>query len=135
MPHGTRIDDDTRELIVSSLTAGQSSTAVARDFMLPYNSVQRIKEAVLAKEPPVGTLTNLSNFTNLPVEGEPQNDAVIRFISTSLAALTQQAIVASGPAYLRAYSPQQLAHLYGVMAEKVARILEAPTDFESTEGA
>lgn len=52
-------------------------------------------------------------------------DALHLYLFAALDALTAQARVAGEPAYLRRYSPSQIATLHGVMADRTARMIEA----------
>ncbi len=50
--------------------------------------------------------------------------AALDSVSRSLSALTAQCRVLGDPAYLRRFSPSQLATVYGLLADKVIRLIE-----------
>lgn len=53
------------------------------------------------------------------------DDRLTQYISTTLGSLIKQSELAGDPAYLKRFPPSQIAALHGVMADKVARLVEA----------
>ncbi|MDR3707488.1 MAG: hypothetical protein P4L33_04250 [Capsulimonadaceae bacterium] len=140
MARGKRIDDDLRLIVANALMAGQGITEVAGAYNLPKATVSRIRNEFVAKGQPaidvqkLEQVVKLEQVGTLPTDSDATPDELIsEFVSTALAALIEMSKVATDPAYLRRYPPQQIALLYGVMADKVARIIEATSGGEVSE--
>jgi len=106
--------DETRAAAMAALLAGQSVSAVAREYKISRQSVQRWRDK--------------AGIDRTPVEQEKAaflGDQVVDYVSELLTTLQVQAVAFRDIAWLKAQSADQAAVLHGVLADKAVRILEA----------
>lgn len=115
MARGVPHTDETRTEVMAALLTGQGVSEVAARYKLPKATVSRIKNELLPEQlEQVGT-----------ERGERIEEMLFDYLAANLSALKAQANVAADEKYLKAFPPQQLAVLHGVMADKAVRLIEA----------
>ena len=115
MARGVPHSDETNAAVEAALLTGQGVTEVARSYNLPKSTVSRIKNELLPEQlAQVGT-----------ERGKRIESLLFAFLESGLTALAAQGRVAADEKWIKQFPPQQLAVLYGVMADKMVRIIEA----------
>lgn len=103
--------------VIASLLAGATVMEIARELKIPHRSVSNYK-----KEIPDTELAELGRK-----KGERLDDLVYQCLITNLETLHKQAVVVREKEYILKQPADQLATLYGVMADKTIRLLAATT--------
>jgi len=114
---GRKHPDDLKAKVIALLLAGATVMEVARDLKIPHRSVSNYK-----KEIPENQLAELSRK-----KGERLDDLVYQCLITNLGTLNIQAETVREREYILKQPADQLATLYGVMADKTLRLLAATT--------
>lgn len=112
--------DETKAAVMAALLAGQSVSSVARDYKIPKGTVSAWKARHSA-----GVADNATQKKDVR---ERIGELVLDHLEESLKALKVMAATAANPEWLKGQSASELAVLYGVVADKTHRILEALSD-------
>lgn len=109
-----RHSDETKAQALAALRCGTVFSDVARRFSIPK-----------------ATLSGWAKTAGIDIEQlrtekkQALADLIAEYMTTGFKALIAQNIAASDPDYIKRYSPESLAILHGVMADKQLRVLEA----------
>ena len=121
---GERLGEELRAQVVAALLAGQGVTQIANAYSIPKQTVSRIK---------------LSLGDSL---GQIETEKVDRFgdlvagcLESALSAMQAIANTVSESEYVRKQPASEVAVLYGVIADKSIRILEAAENAARSEEA
>ena len=101
---------------MAALLAGQSVSAVAREYKLPKGTVSGWKRK--ATQEVAGVASDATQKAEV-------GDLLLEYLRASMEALTAQARLFGDPAWLRTQDASQLAVLHGVQTDKAIRLLEA----------
>ena len=114
-PAKVKYSDETKAAALAALLAGQSVSAVAREYKLPKGTV--------------------SNWKNHPSQDGVRPDRtqkreaigalLLEYLHTNLETLKQQSVFFRDTAWLAKQSAADAAVLHGVMTDKSIRLLEA----------
>ena len=118
----TTYNDDTKAAVMAALLAGQSITAVAKEYKVPSGTVSRwradaseiIKEERAKKSTPIDVL-------------------LYEYLQANLAVLKKQTDVFSDEEWLKKQDASSVAVLHGVLADKAIRLLEAAHAADESE--
>jgi transposase-like protein len=112
----SKYSDDKKAEVMAALMAGQSVSAIARDYDIPKGTVSGWKKKV---EP----------FYDIPEQNATQKgeigDLILNYLRANLKALEQQVELFSEKDWLREQSASEAAVLHGVLTDKAIRLLEA----------
>lgn len=108
---------EVRAAVTAALLAGQGVSELARQYKLDHSVISKWK-ASLSPE----TITEIHRK-----KGERIDNLVFECLCTTLEALRAIAANAAKDSYIQKQPANELAVLYGVMADKTVRILEAHT--------
>ncbi len=108
---------EVKAAVIAALLTGQGVSEVAREYKLDHSIVSKWKSKLSAQ-----TITEIH-----AKKGEHLDNLVYGCLCKALNALDAMAETASKNEYLEKQPANELAVLYGVMADKVVRILEAHT--------
>jgi transposase-like protein len=114
---GKAYPDETKAKIIAALLAGATVSEISQDFDIPQQSISNYKKTI-----PPDALSELGRK-----RGERLDDLVYQVLIRNLRTLNKQAEIASEADYIRKQPADQLATLYGVMADKTIRLLAATT--------
>lgn len=115
MARGKAHSDQTRAEVISALLAGLGVTEVAQKYNLPKQTVSRIKNEIVPSElGQVGT-----------EKRERIDELLLDGISSNLKALKAMTDMLSEKEYLRKQPASSIAEVYGTLADRAIRILEA----------
>lgn len=103
--------------VIALLLAGATVMEISRELDIPHRSVSNYK-----KEIPENQLAELSRK-----KGARLDDLVYQCLITNLETLNEQAEIVREKEYILKQPADQLATLYGVMADKTLRLLAATT--------
>lgn len=114
--------------VIALLLAGATVMEVAAELSLSHQTISNYK-----REIPDNQLSELGRK-----KGERLDDLVYQCLITNLETLHEQAVTVREKEYILKQPADQLATLYGVMADKTIRLLAATTgsaSFRQLEGA
>ena len=112
---GVLYSPETKAAVMAALLAGQSVSAVAREFKIPKGTVsswkdrhgsQAVAEVATQKKAEIG-------------------DLLVGYLRANLESLQAQAKAFGDLTWLKGQPASELAVLHGVMADKLSRLLEA----------
>lgn len=110
----TTYNDDTKAAVMAALLAGQSITAVAKEYKVPKGTVGRWRaDAAEIIE------------TERTQKSTPIDVLLYEYLQANLAALKKQTDVFSDEEWLKKQDASSVAVLHGVLADKAIRLLEA----------
>ena len=108
---------EVKAAVIAALLAGQGVNEIAREYKLDHSVISHWK-ASLSPE----TRTEINQK-----KGEHLDNLVYDCLTKTLATLSAIAVNAAKDSYIEKQPANELAVLYGVMADKTVRILEAHT--------
>jgi transposase-like protein len=111
--------DEIKAQVMAALLAGQSVSAVAREYSLPKGTVSSWRKAAL-RELDGGAVENESTQ-----KGSELGDLVLAYLRENLITLRAQAVHFRDPKWLSRQDASELAVLHGVVTDKAIRLLEA----------
>jgi len=114
-------DDATKVAVMAALLTGQSAAAVAREYKLPPSTVRNWKQDA-AK---TGALPDSPERTN---QRERIGELIIDNLEAALETTKVMLNAFANKDWLAKQEASQLAVLYGVISDKVFRVLEALPD-------
>lgn len=107
--------DEVRAQVMAALLAGQGVMEVAARYRLPKATVSRIKNSLTAEQlEQIGT-EKKDRIGNLLLGAVAANVEALRSIAETV----------SEPPYIRGQSAESVGMLYGILADKAVRFLEA----------
>ena len=109
--------DDTKAAVMAALLAGQSITAVAKEYHIHKGTVHAWKNRL-----PAG---------DLPDQKREIGDLLIEYLRTNLTTLRVQAETFADKTWLKKQGASELGVLHGILADKTVRLLEAMSRSES----
>ena len=112
----TSYSDETKAAVMAALLAGQSVSAVARQYSLPKGTVSSWRQQAQKKVQVASDTTQKS--TSL-------DDLLLAYVQENLTTLREQAKFFRDSNWLRRQSASEAAVLHGVIADKTVRLLEA----------
>jgi transposase-like protein len=115
---GKKHPDEVRAKAIALLLVGCTVMEVANELQLSHQTISNYK-----REIPEDKLGELGRK-----KGERLDDLVYQCLITNLETLNQQAVIVREPEYILKQPADQLATLYGVMADKTLRLLGAATN-------
>ena len=115
MAYHEPISDARRAAVMAALLTGQSVTQVAEEYKLSKASVSRIKSSI---DPKIVEQAETEKRKDL-------NELLLELVTTNIETLTAQSLIVRDSGYIKAQSADNLAVLYGVIADKTVRILAA----------
>lgn len=115
---GKAYPQEVKAKVIALLLAGATVMEIARELKIPHRSISNYK-----KEIPENQLAELSRK-----KGERLDDLVYQCLVTNLQTLNEQAVIVREKEYVLKQPADQLATLYGVMADKTLRLLGATTN-------
>lgn len=115
MARGKAHSDEVRAQVIAALLAGQGVGDIAAEYNLPQQTVSTIKATLTPEQ-----------FGELRCKkGEILEELIFKFLTTIFGTLQKQAEVVADADYIKKQPASELATLFGVMADKGVRILEA----------
>lgn len=109
--------DETKAAVMAALLAGQSISAVAREYGLPKGTVGGWKQQALREAQPTAS--------QAAAKRERIGGLIVDYLEQALETLRAQARTFADESWLRKQDASELAVLHGVLADKTIRILEA----------
>jgi len=115
MARGEKHDDATRAAVIGALILGQNVTEIAAEYKLPESTIHNWKRTL-----------DPNKLAEVKVkQGEVLDDLIYQSLTAGLLAMSKIAHAVSDPEYIRKNRADSIAVLYGVMADKQIRLLEA----------
>jgi transposase-like protein len=111
--------DEIKAQVMAALLAGQSVSAVAREYSLPKGTVSSWRKAAVEKSL-AGRVENSATQ-----KGQEIGDLVLGYLRENLITLKAQAVHFRDPKWLSRQDASELAVLHGVVTDKAIRLLEA----------
>lgn len=112
--------EEVKAAAMAALLAGQSISAVARDYKIPKGTVSGWKKQA-------------SENSNNSTQKKEIGALLLDYLQTNLKTLKKQSEVFSNEKWLKQQHASELAVLHGVLADKTIRLLEALASQEETE--
>ena len=123
--------DETRAAVLAAIASGDSLRHVSKEFGVPTSTISEWKKSRKAR---ASARTN--GRKNRPKKNKPAepdeylpeatlDDLLVELVREKLITLREQLQVFRDPEYLRRQPAGEAAILYGVIADKAIRILEA----------
>ncbi len=106
---------EVRAQVIAALLAGQGVLEVARQYKLPKQTVSRFKNSCVPDE--LGRVG--------PKNRETLDSLLLEAVSANISALTAIADAVSEPEYVSKQPADSVGVLYGILADKAVRFLEA----------
>lgn len=114
--------EEIKAAAMAALLAGQSVSAVAREYKIPKGTVSGWKKQAEEK-------------SNNSTQKKEIGSLLLDYLRTNLQTLKKQSEVFSDERWLKKQSASEVAVLHGVLADKTIRLLEALADQEESPEA
>lgn len=112
----TQYTPETKAAVMAALLAGQSVSAVAKEYALPKGTVSAWKKRL-----PAG---------DSPEQKREIGDLLLEYLRTNLTTLKAQSETFADKKWLNKQGASELGVLHGILADKTVRLLEAMTKSE-----
>lgn len=123
MAQGKALKPEVKAQVMAALLQGQGVNEVARVYKLSPTAVSRIKNGLLPE-----------NLAQLETEKRESLDTLLlEAVSANVRALTKMAQAVSNEKYITSQPAESIGMLYGILADKAVRFLEAASAAGVTE--